>query len=111
PSTALVATASDPSGSGVKSVEFQFTPNGTNSWTSIATITGSPYNTTWNASTQPTGDYDLRILVTDNAGNVRTTTPITVHVDSTAPTVTFADPGANLSGTVSLTASTAGPAA
>ncbi len=40
---------------------------------------------------------------------MRTTTPITVHVDSTAPTVTFSNPGANLAGTVALSATTAGP--
>ena len=109
PNSQLHATASDASGSGVKSVEFEYTLSGTNSWTSIATITSPPYNTTWNATVVPTNDYDLRILVTDNAGNVRTTTPITVHVDSTAPTVTFNNPGANLSGTTALTATTAGP--
>jgi DNA-binding NarL/FixJ family response regulator len=40
---------------------------------------------------------------------VRTTTPVTVHVDSTAPTVTFNNPGANLAGTAPLTATTTGP--
>ena len=93
PTSQLHATASDPSGSGVQSVEFQYALSGTNGWTSIATVTGAPYNTTWNATLVPTNDYDLRILITDNAGNVRTTTPITVHVDSTAPTVTFTNPG------------------
>ncbi|HZL01495.1 MAG TPA: Ig-like domain-containing protein, partial [Cellulomonas sp.] len=109
PSSQLHATASDPSGSGVQSVEFQYTLSGTNVWTSIATVTGTPYNATWDATAVPTNDYDLRIRVTDNAGNVRTATPITVHVDSTAPTVTFTSPGANLSGTISLTATSAGP--
>jgi len=104
-----MSTASDPSGSGVRSVEFQYTLSGTNGWTSIATVTGTPYNATWDATAVPTNDYDLRIRVADNAGNVRTTTPITVHIDSTAPTVTLANPGANLSGTVGLTATTVGP--
>jgi hypothetical protein len=72
-------------------------------------VTSSPYNTTWNASVIPTNDYDIRLLITDKAGNVRTTTATVVHVDSTAPSVTFDDPGANLSGTVALTATTAGP--
>ena len=109
PASQLHATASDPSGSGIQSVEFQYTPNGANTWNTIGTVTGVPYKTNWNATLVPTNDYDLRILVTDNAGNVRTTTPITVHVDSTAPTVTFNNPGANLAGTVPLTATTAGP--
>jgi hypothetical protein len=109
PSSQLHATASDPSGSGVQSVEFQFTPTGTNAWTSIATVTAAPYNTAWNAASQPSGDYDLRVLITDAAGNVKTVTPITVHVDSTAPTVAFNNPGANLAGVTPLTATTTGP--
>ena len=109
PASPLHATASDASGSGIKSVEFQYTLAGMNSWTSIATVTAAPYNTAWNATTVPTNDYDLRIRITDNAGNVRTATPMTVHVDSTAPTVTFSNPGTNLDGTVTLNAGTAGP--
>jgi hypothetical protein len=110
PSSQLHATASDPSGSGVKSVEFQYSPTGAGTWTSIGVVAGAPYNASWNASAAvATGDYDLRILVTDNANNVRTTTPITVHVDSTAPTVTLGNPGVNLAGITSLTATTAGP--
>ncbi len=108
PTSALHATATD-AGSGVQSVEFQYTLHGANAWTSIATVNAAPYNTTWNASALATNDYDLRILVKDNAGNVRTTTPIMVHVDSTAPTPTFNDPGVNLAGTVPLSATTAGP--
>jgi hypothetical protein len=109
PSSPLHAIASDPSGSGIKSVEFQYALSGTNGWTSIATVTSPAYDTNWDASTLATNDYDLRILVTDNAGNVRTTTPVTVHVDSTAPSVTFNDPGVNLTGPAALTATTAGP--
>ncbi|MDX6471205.1 MAG: large repetitive protein, partial [Gaiellaceae bacterium] len=109
PSSQLHATASDASGSGIQSVEFQYTLHGANSWTSIATVTSTPYNAAWDATTVATNDYDLRARITDNAGNVRTTTPMTVHVDSTAPTVVFNDPGVNLAGTAGLTATTAGP--
>ena len=110
PNSQLQATASD-AGAGVQSVEYQYTLAGTNGWTSIATVTSAPYDTTWDATAVATNDYDLRILVTDNAGNVRTTTPVTVHVDSTAPTTTFNDPGTSLTGTVALSATTAGPGA
>ena len=52
-----------------------------------------------------TGDYGLRLVVTDNAGNVFVSDPITVTVGGTSATVTLADPGTPLSGTVSLSAS------
>ena len=86
PSASLAATASD-GGSGVASVRFEYAPTGTNSWTPIATVSSAPYQTNWDASAVPTADYDLRLVITDNAGNVKTTAPVTVHVDSTAPTV------------------------
>ena len=93
------------------SVRFEYAPTGTNSWTPIATVSSAPYQTNWNASAVPTADYDLRLVITDNAGNVKTTAPVTVHVDSTAPTVVLADPGTGIFGTVPLTATTSGPAA
>ena len=46
----------------------------------------------------------IRALITDAAGNVRTTAVIPVTVDSTGPSVTLTDPGAVVSGTVALTA-------
>ena len=110
PSAALAASASD-GGSGVASVQFEYAPTGTNSWTPIATVNSAPYQTSWDATGVPTANYDLRLVITDNAGNVKTTAPVTVHVDSTAPTVVLADPGTGIFGTVPLTATTSGPAA
>ena len=92
-------------------VQFEYAPTGTNSWTPIATVGSAPYQTSWDASAVPTANYDLRLVITDNAGNVKTTAPVTVHVDSTAPTVVLTDPGTGISGTVPLTATTSGPAA
>ena len=49
------------------------------------------------------GLYDLRVIVTDDAGN--STTSATVanrRVDNTAPSASLDDPGANLRGTVTL---------
>jgi hypothetical protein len=104
----LTATAAD-GGSGVATVEFQFRPVGGSTWTSIGSATGAPYQVAWNAQTVASGDYDVRLVVTDAAGNARQTAPTTVHVDSTAPTVTLADPGAALSGRTTLTADVQGP--
>ncbi len=110
PATPIVASVSD-SGSGIASVEFDWAPNGTNSWMPIATVNAAPYQITWDATTVATGQYDLRLVVTDNAGNVDTTSPTPVHVDSTAPTVVLDDPGIGLSGTATLTATTSGAVA
>ena len=45
-------------------------------------------------------------MTTDNAGNTHTSATITVRVDNTAPTATMGNPGADLSGTVTLTSTT-----
>ncbi|HVP75879.1 MAG TPA: Ig-like domain-containing protein, partial [Gaiellaceae bacterium] len=110
PATPLAATASD-AGSGIASVQFEYAPHGTNTWSPIATVTSAPYQTSWDASAVPTAQYDLRVVVTDNAGNVHTSAAMLVKVDSTAPTVNLTSPGALVSGTIPLTATTSGPAA
>jgi hypothetical protein len=57
------------------------------------------------------GPAELRIVVTDAAGNTFTSATVTVSLDSTAPTVTLSDPGAIVSGVVALTATTSGAGA
>jgi len=85
-------------------------PAGGGAYTEIATATGSPYQATWNTTSLSSGSYDLRAVVLDAAGNRYAGGAVTVTIDSTAPTVTLADPGSPLSGTVALSAS-AGPSA
>ena len=60
----------------------------------------------WDTTAQADGQYDLRVVTTDNAGNSFTSATITVRVDNTAPTATMGNPGADLSGTVTLTSTT-----
>ncbi len=69
-----------------------------------------PTPETWDSTPAPDGAAEIRALVTDAAGNIRTTAVVPVTVDSTGPGVTLADPGAVLSGTVSLAATTGGGA-
>jgi hypothetical protein len=108
PHAHLTANAVDAGGSGIASVKFEYY-DGT-AWNAIATVTSPPYMTTWDAQAAvATGTYLLHAIVTDAAGNTKTTTSVSVNVDSSAPTVTFANPGTSLSGTVPLTATTAGP--
>jgi hypothetical protein len=93
-------------------VLFQYRPTGGGGFTDIADDSSSPYAVSWDATTVATGSYDLRVVATDAAGNVAMSSSVTVNVDSTAPLVVLDDPGANLSGTVTLTATTSGsPAA
>src|SRR5207253_3328037 len=52
--------------------------------------TTSPYAVNWNTSSggYPDGQWDLRVVTTDAAGNTFTSPITTVTVDNTAPTVT-----------------------
>ncbi len=105
----LEATGSD-SGSGVASVTWQARQSGVGSFGDIASDSGAPFAATWDVTSLPSVAHDLRIVVTDLAGNTFTSSSITVNVDSTAPTVSLNNPGSPLSGIVALSASTGGDA-
>ncbi len=100
---ALSATATDTGGTGVNSVSFQYSPAGEGIWTTISTDSSAPY--TASLDTTGLGDdlYDLRVFVTDVAGNTQTAEVASRRVDNTPPTVTMDDPGTNVRGTVALT--------
>jgi hypothetical protein len=104
----LAANASD-SGSGVASVTWQAQTGG-GGFADIVSDSSAPYDASWSVGGLPSGAYDLRIVVTDLAGNSFTSAPITVDVDATAPGVTLNNPGSPVSGTISLSASTTGDA-
>ncbi|HJQ42105.1 MAG TPA: Ig-like domain-containing protein, partial [Jatrophihabitantaceae bacterium] len=85
PASATV-TSNSADTSGVYSVEFQFSVAGAGVWTTIATDTASPYTNTWDTSALTQGgSYDVRVITTDNALNVFTSTAVTVTVDRVAP--------------------------
>src|SRR5262249_56579527 len=67
--------------------------------------TTAPFGLNWNTASGPDGATTIDIVVTDMAGNSTTSAVRNVTVDNVAPTPTLADPGQNLSGTVSLSAS------
>ena len=94
----LTSNSADAGGSGVATVQFQRSPIGAGTWTNQAA--------SWDTTAQADGQYDLRVVTTDNAGNTHTSATITVRVDNTAPTATMGNPGADLSGTVTLTSTT-----
>ena len=94
---ALTSNSADAGGSGVDTVQFQRSPAGAGTWTNQAA--------SWNTTAQTDGQYDLRVVTTDNAGNAFTSAAITVRVDNTNPTgsVTAPAAAANLRDTVTLT--------
>ncbi len=103
-SVQLVASASDPYGSGVASVRIERSPAAANSWTAICTATAAPYACTLDTTALANGSYDLRAVATDRAGFVSTDLVPEVEVDNKPPSATMLDPGSPLSGTVTLAA-------
>jgi hypothetical protein len=84
-SAVTVSSNSTDSLSGVASATFQYEAVGGSSWTTIGTPdTSSPYSVSWNASAL-SGQYDLRVVTTDNAGNSSTSAivPVTVTAQTT----------------------------
>ncbi|GAA2074066.1 hypothetical protein GCM10009821_10740 [Aeromicrobium halocynthiae] len=99
----LTATASD-ADSGVPDVRIQARAAGASSWTTICTVTTSPYSCAWATGTA-NGAHELRAVATDRAGNTATSAVRTTLVDNQAPSVTMNDPGALLTGTTTFSAS------
>ena len=83
--TLAVSSDSADGSSGVDTAEFQRRPAGGGAWTTIDTDANAPYSVNWDTTALADGDYDLRALTTDAAGNTYTSTPRTVTVDNTAP--------------------------
>ena len=88
----LTSTASDPGGSGVATRTYQHSPAGAGTWTTTPAA--------WDTTAVSDGLYDLRVIVTDNAGN--STTSVTVanrQVDNGAPTVSLTAPSGYVNAT------------
>ncbi len=96
----ITATASDTNG--VKQVEFFV--DGTS--IGVDTNGADGWSVSWNTTTYADGSYSLTAKATDNAGHESTSTPASVTVDNTAPTVSITSPanGELVSGTVQITA-------
>src|SRR5207245_2422364 len=91
----LSSSASD-SGSGLQGVTYQYSPSGSGTWHATAAD--------WDTTALADGLYDVRATATDLAGNTNTSTITGVQVDNTAATDY---PGTPLTGTLSLSATTA----
>jgi chitinase len=102
----LQATAADgEDDSSITSVTIQRSPAGLGTWTDVCTDPTSPYSCSFDTTSVGDGLYDFRATVLNSAGGSATSAAVTNRlVDNTLPTATMNDPGANLGGTVSLTA-------
>ena len=94
---ALSSTSSDPglSASGVATVVYEYSADGGTTWAE----TGP----TWSTAAIEDGVYELHVVVTDLAGNVTVSDPVTdVRVDNTPPTTSQDELPPNLRGTITL---------
>ena len=92
-SGAVTVSASASDDQAVASVQFQLTNLATSTTTSLgAPVTSSPYQTTWNTSGVPNGQYAVSAIATDAAGNKATSTAVDVTVANTGPSAPTIDP-------------------
>ena len=108
---AVDASATDgaaPPASGVSAVRFEVKPAGAGAYsvfgTQTAPVFGSTYRQTLATTALADGLAELRVVVTDVAGNEATSALSTINVDNDAPVVTLDDPGAAVGASVGLTA-------
>jgi chitinase len=104
----LAATLGDGNGAGITTVNYQMRVNGTSTWNDACTVATAPFSCTGDTSSVPDGLYDVRAIATDGAGFTTTSGTVTTRVDNTAPSAaTLTNPGTNLSGTLTLSATAA----
>lgn len=104
--TATFAANAADAESSIASVQLQYQRSGTLTWTTFCTIALDPYSCRYDTTKLADGTYAFRAIATDAAGNATTSTSVTNRVvDNTVSAVSMEDPGAYLSGTVTLTAS------
>lgn len=101
----FAATATD-ADAGIAQVQLQYQRSGTSTWTTFCTPTVDPYSCRYDTTQLADGTYAFRAIATDAIGNTSTSASVTGRVvDNTVGSVSMEDPGAYLSGTVTLTAS------
>lgn len=100
------ATASD-ADSGVASVTLRTAPSGTGTWTTLCTAVVAPWSCRWDTTKAADGRYDVQAVAADVAGNTTTSSAVTVTVDNTVNSVSLDNPGAYVSGTITLSANAA----
>lgn len=100
----FAATASDGE-TGVTGAQLQYQRSGTSTWTTFCTPTTDPFSCRYATTNLIDGTYAFRAIATDEAGNTATSATVSNRVvDNSVSTVSLEDPGAYLSGTVTLSA-------
>jgi hypothetical protein len=86
--------------SGVASAQFQYATHGGSTWTNIGSpaTSGPPYSRSWDTTAVANGAYDLRALVTDNAGNSLSTSLVTDVTVGNTYGFALSNPGAQTAG-------------
>lgn len=102
----VTANASD-ADSGVASVTLRSAPAGSGTWTTLCTAAVAPWSCRWDTTTVVGGRYDVQAVAADVAGNTTTSSTVTVTVDNTVNSVSLDNPGAYVSGTVTLSGNAA----
>lgn len=89
-------------------VRLQHAAPGSSTWTTICADLATPYTCSWDTTSVPSGERNLRAVVVGTDGRTVTVSAVvTVTVDNVAPSITLADPGSPLSGTRTFSTTTA----
>lgn len=99
--TVTVAAAASDANSGVSNTVIQYQLSGTSAWTTLCTVTASPYSCSWDTTTVADGNYNLRAIATDNVGLSTTSDPVSTTV-ANKMLVVLTNPGDYVKGTVVL---------
>lgn len=100
-----LGTGASDAETGIASVEVQYAPSGTTSWVSVCVTSTSPYACRFDTTRVTDGSYDFRAIATDYVGNTTTSaTQKKVTVNNSIASVSLENPGAYLSGAVTLNA-------
>lgn len=104
--TVVFTAAASDAHSGVDRVTIQYAASGSSTYQDLCTATIEPWSCSYDTTRLQDGSYSLRAVAVDVAGNTATSAPVANRaVDNTVSSVSLADPGPYLGGTVTLTAS------
>jgi hypothetical protein len=108
-SVTLASTSADgANGTGVASVRYEYKLSSGSTWATACTGLTTPFSCSFNTASVADGLYDFRAVAIDGVAKTGTSAAVTSRrIDNTAPTVTMGSLAANLSGSVSLSATAA----
>ena len=105
----LSATASETGGTGIASVQFEYSTNGGTTWNNAgAAQTTAPFSYTFTTPLAD-GSYQVRAVASDKSGNTAATSTVSFMIDTVEPTIAMTAPsdGATTSNTTPTLSATA----